>query len=551
MPHSSSQKQSGIITHNNIFVKKPFREKNNFDILLVMKISTHTLFFCFIFFGKLTLPAQTFSSLPKLTPSYSENFDHYESHPFLCIKDVFFDDNGKMWLNLCPDANFLNLHLIQFDGYSFHLAQGDLKKLNINSRFQAMLNKRTLIGFSNIQGIGSVFSYDLPNNKVRFHHLPEKGKLRFMTVKENGQVLFMLKVESKWTIYEMKDTLFIKQDLSNMEYWQTTINAETQTTKVQFFDGENLWISPLDFSFLERINLSTGHRKKFGLSTLVLRKKEYKSHPVASAFKITEVKDTIYLSFRLQGRHHQLKAAVEAEQFVYIKGAELGKKLELFSDEKGNTLFVYTYPKQKHQAILEDREGKRFDYSAFFEPLNRVGIQNVSAPDFKQQLIICHSKGILLHILKSSNAIHNFLPQFSIRAITSISEQQYLVATQNTERFIINKKINEAYPLNLPECNFQTGYLVPDKEGNIWAAAGSDGLIKFTPSTNSCQHFPTSGKRIEYFFTFISPTSNCNESNGYIPIYSRFEKWKNPPFSCRWNPFSFPSWISRSIVWAK
>ncbi len=482
------------------------RKKLFFDILPKMKLNVHILLFCFMLIGEPTLWAQSPSSLRKLTPSYSEDFYHYKSNLALCVQDVFFDDNGKMWLNLCNYVNTLNLHLLQFDGYAFQMVQGDLKKLGADSRIQGMLDGHTLIGFTIDKRENHIFRYDLQTNKVRFDYPPKKGKVKFLTVKENGQVFFLLIAESEWTMYEMADTQFIEHERIKVAYRQTTEKGETRPTHPRFFDGDYLWISPPDLSFFERIDLNTGHREKYDLPVLPYKKLPSNRHPVLNDLNITEVNGITYLSLMLRGRYYFMQATTGEKRFTHVEEDKSINQTRKYWDEQGNSLTVYTYSKKKHQAILEDKDGNRFDYSAFFEPLKGGHFHRVVSSDFKQQLIICNVNGILLHKVKSFDAIQNFLPEANARAIAEVGEQQYLVTTESPYRFIINKKTNQTYPIETPDCHYQERTLIRDDEGNIWAAGTKDGLIKFNPFTNTCQKIPTDGKRIQFYFTFISPS---------------------------------------------
>ncbi len=498
-----------------------------------------SLFFLFLLFGALPNWAQGTSQLPKLTPSCSEDFYHYKSNLALCVKDVFFDDNGKMWLNLCNNVNLLNLHLLQFDGYSFQMVEGDLKKLDAENRIREMLDGHTLIGFTNNKSENHIFRYDLQTNKVRFDYPPKKGKVKYLTVKENGQVFFLLVNGSEWIMYEMADAEFIEHDRIKAAYLQTTEKGETRPTHPRFFDGDHLWTSPPDLSFFERIDLSTGHREKYDLPVLPYKKLPSNPHPPLTILSVKEVNGTTYLALTLRRKYYYLQTTIGEKRFIPMEGGKLTNQTRKYWDGQGNTLTVYTYPKKKYQAILEDRDGNRFDYSAFFEPLEGVLFLKVVGSDFKQRLIICNANGILLHKVKSFDAIQNFLQEANTRAIAEVGEQQYLVAPESPKRFIINKKTNQTYPIQTPGCDYQERTLIRDDEGIIWAAATTDGLIKFNPFTNTCQRIPTDGKKIRFYFTFISPSQIAMLAVDKRLYIHDLQSGKTTPFLVDGEPFVF------------
>ena len=505
-----------------------------------MKIFRYILLFSFLFIGKLTLRAQSLPTLSNLSPSYSEDFFHYKSHPALCVKDVFLDDNGKMWLNLCNHVNALNLHLLQFDGYSFRMVQGDLKQLNAKSRIEGMLDGQTLIGFSNSQGEGHIFRYDLQTNKVRFDYLPKKGKVNFLKVKENGHAFFMLISESEWTMYELVNSMLIEHDKIKEEYRQTTEKGQTLSSQARYFDGDYLWTSPPDLSFLERIDLNTGRRDKYDLPILQFKKTASSIHPILGVPIITEIRDITYLSINQLGKHYFLQATNEEKRFIPVEEGQPQNRIRKYWDEQGNILTISTNSKKEHQAILEDKEGNLFDYSAFFEPLKGVQFVKIIAKDLKQQLIICSHIGILLHKVKFFDAIQNFLPQSNDRAIAALSDQAYLVATEGPNHFIINKETNQTYSFEMPNCRFRERTLIQDEEGNIWAAANTDGLIKINPVTNTCQKISTSGKRIDYYFIFISPSEIVMQAEDKQLYIHDLQSGETTPFLVDNEPFVFP-----------
>ena len=130
--------------------------------------------------------AQSITELPKLLPSYSEDFSDYKSYPSMCFEDVFIDEQGKMWLQTCGTATLAGLHLFQFDGYDFRLVQGALKQLNFNAQVNGFYKGQKLVGHMHENDQGSIFMYDIQKDQLQFYEIPEKGRINTLLRTASG-----------------------------------------------------------------------------------------------------------------------------------------------------------------------------------------------------------------------------------------------------------------------------------------------------------------------------------------------------------------------------
>ncbi|MCO6480358.1 MAG: hypothetical protein J5I94_27200, partial [Phaeodactylibacter sp.] len=111
--------------------------------------------------------AQSFSGLPPLLPSYSEDFSYIKSYPSLCFNNAFFDQQGRLWLTPCPGRQ-IGLHLVQFDGYDFSVVRGNLDQLPSDSRFVAIDGNGQFVGYVNEAGNQQAFFYNQAANQLAF-----------------------------------------------------------------------------------------------------------------------------------------------------------------------------------------------------------------------------------------------------------------------------------------------------------------------------------------------------------------------------------------------
>ena len=90
---------------------------------------------------------QDLADLPKLFPSYSEDFTDYKSYPSICFERAFLDDNGRLWLLPCRPVRANNrIFLFQFDGYEFRQVIGELATISQNCSFHGLYKGQELLG---------------------------------------------------------------------------------------------------------------------------------------------------------------------------------------------------------------------------------------------------------------------------------------------------------------------------------------------------------------------------------------------------------------------
>ena len=124
----------------------------------------------------------------------------------------------------------------------------------------------------------------------------------------------------------------------------------------------------------------------------------------------------------------------------WVPASWFGRYVE--ADDEGNRLFVFQDKHNNTHAVLEDQEGKRYDYSAFFETIKAHRIREVRGPDFQKQLILVGEHGFQLHVVKNESAILQAFKGLPIRAMVDLPKEEILVSTQAKQLFKFNKQTN-------------------------------------------------------------------------------------------------------------
>ena len=172
--------------------------------VLIYLLIAWMLFLC------LPLCAQELSALPKITPSYSEDFIDYKSNPSMCFNNALFDGSGRMWLTPCT-GTLTGLHLFQFDGYDFNAIRGSLDKLPTDTKFIFMDEKQRLVGYVNEPGNQQVVFYALQTGELTAYPLPrtEVGSINKIFWGKNGRLRLHYVVEDHLLEYELQGEQFV------------------------------------------------------------------------------------------------------------------------------------------------------------------------------------------------------------------------------------------------------------------------------------------------------------------------------------------------------
>ncbi len=475
----------------------------------------------------------------------------------MCFDNAFFDGSGRMWLTPCIGTQ-TGLHLFQFDGYEFRAVRGNLDKLPTDTKFLLMDAKERLVGFVNDPGKQQVVYYDPRTEELQTYALPPSGEAginRLFTdyklfTDENGVLNLHVKSENDLLYYKLKGEELVLIHKIDMEY-SNALNL----IRV-FGEMENeIWSFSPGFDKLYRIDDKTGERKVYEMNGVEFLM-DHKATDRPFIGKLYKFDNNSYLTlFSLnENRSVVLKQEEEGSQFSLIKGLPFNAKdIQVFGDDRGNSVFLFRFFNNEYKAILETQQGKRYDYSGFFNSSTALG-KNVflKSPDFKKQLLVCHSQGILLQTVKVTEAITPVLPKISIRAMVELPGQKTLITTQKPfERFIYNNRTGQMEVWENLACNMTWAKLLKDRDGFIWGIE-DHGFIKFDPSKNTCEKYPASITK--NVMTFVGDDRIAFVQEDQLAFFDLTKK-KVVTFNINGEPLKIPGFVHdmlysrKDILW--
>ena len=153
---------------------------------------------------------QSDSSLPKLLPSYSENFKDFKSFISLCVEDAYTDHSGRLWLQTCGSGKLNRIHLFQFDGYDFKVAKGGAEELPTYIRIFLMTPDNQLVGGKKEEGVSKVFFLDMGSSQIKEYGFPEEGVAEYLFLDKSNQIVVYYRTEDSWVRYHLQDHQFVE-----------------------------------------------------------------------------------------------------------------------------------------------------------------------------------------------------------------------------------------------------------------------------------------------------------------------------------------------------
>ncbi|MEN0002668.1 MAG: ATP-binding protein [Bacteroidota bacterium] len=403
------------------------------------------------------------ASLPKLEPSYFEDYNTYSSYPFQCLQDVWVDKYGKIWLKPCAsDFSSRSTALYQFDGYSFISRKNLLKEVPNKVIFHALYKGEKLIGHTYIDSTLSIVELDCYTEQLKVidtgvKNDPSPAALRVLQTKDN-RFYIATRTEDGIQFGAYKDGAFA-----------FTHTYEVPKERYLYFfhqDGGHLiindFIDPLD---IELIDVKTKKRQQVNIDRSLFEQFERVGNGLGygSGNRLLFTKEAKIFDFKPEREEMEFKFSVN--------GSWQCKRS--FRDEAGNFVYLFTDNENKIKAILEDTKGKLFDYSAFFKIWNSRKLTSffLKSKDFKKEIFICNSQGFFYQRVESPTSIDQYLGSKSIRSMTELEDKKILVISQRREFFILDL-VNETataakqFPGDIRMSN--KGKFVPFGKGKIF-----------------------------------------------------------------------------------
>lgn len=455
----------------------------------------------------ISVQAQDFAALPKLVPSYSEDFSDYHSFPSICFEEVFFDARGKMWLLPCSTVRTIDaIHLFQFDGYDFSFVGGDWELLTKRSRFGGLYKNKAFVGMILGDRQRQFFYFDLQEEKLQLIDIEPGGLLEFLTVTENDRIFLVTEKTNTLHFYEWTEEELLPQGQFLLP---DSLRRRINQLECIFLNEEEFWFKKLDKNFILRINKKSGKVQQISAADFPgTRNGSDTTLEVGPVTGLNVVLDNGFYFYRLiEGIKVLYRFDFSTERLELVRDFPPKWGIErIVADQVGNKVYLFKDEIGNYQSVLQTSDGKRFDYTALFEPINGIPVFHYQSSDFREKVIISHNRGVLLQQVKTEGAIQFFLPGVSIRDMVECMENQVLVGTQSKGLFLLDLQDATTSPFNVPGCpsdmgSFKFG-LQTDDHNRLWYKMGDD-IVRYDPVDRSCTTWSTGIQSI-YAFSLIS-----------------------------------------------
>lgn len=451
-----------------------------------------------LFFGAAAKPCQgqsVFTHLPALTPAYSNNFCADNALPQACISDMLRDKKGRLWLSTCQGmAGQNSMRLLQFDGYNFspaNLANDNFPKPTM-AIFKGLTPSGKILGCLETASINTIFLFNPETQEAETltFHTDSEGVVKDLALRPDGTVVVLLSIADSLSLYGTRFPDF-KQKLA-------TWKCNGQPKDISAF-GFGLFVSDNEAlvagnnpPFFVQISLSSASVREIPLSNSTVQTKlsstiESFNDRFYGAFAQTQSSEMFCF---LQHRRPQVYVRRTPKQaFEPFEGLPPNYMVRrMVQDSSGNILFLLNDKQDRYAAVMRDRYGKLYDYSAFVA--GRSMIHNIRSRDFFSEVFVCAGDGFFYMTTGVREKLPYPVAGNGIRGMLEISPGRFFVTQQGASPVVYDHNLGT---VSSPQAGSNLikafGYLIcwkfmPDPEGQFWTFR-SDTLVRFDPKTGT------------------------------------------------------------------
>lgn len=456
--------------------------------------------------------AQSQDELPKLIPSYRNDFFQKDvAFSNTCFDNVFLDDSGRMWLNVCGLQRVVNsIGLYSFDGYIFRPLE--FRKQD-NSLVESInIKGRTLDG--HFYGIADRQPYLLdPLSKsietITYEDTTFKDLLPRGIQEINGVLYVIGEIgHGKVGLFGQQNERFTLRSSFDYRngYWTTRGHSIVGDEEELWWIGGTLPLFRLD----QKQNITEVFDVDDFLGetpTTELSQSDIVSDP-PKILKSTGGEVYLFLSKYYGSNFYRFEC--ELRKFVPLNEffPKAWTPINLVQDQSGNVCFLFLDENRTYRAILQNSQGQYYDYSAVVA--GHQDIRNLVAQDFFKQVYLLGNDGLHSIGIKKSGAIEQVLSGEWISSMIFMPDHRLLVNTISNGWFQYDTLIQKVEPFIGPDCNldgkaFGKGMkqqILSDDQGNFWFVS-SNYLVKYNPKDNSC--FAYQLNSFAQLFAFVRP----------------------------------------------
>jgi signal transduction histidine kinase/DNA-binding response OmpR family regulator len=450
-------------------------------------------------YGQGTTPL---SGMPQLQPSYLNHFAEDKlAYANTCFSDVWLDQEGKLWLNVCGVDRLLNsMGLYRFDGYHFQPVainwQGDhdaggfiIAGIDPNGNLYTTIWDKLFFLDLKARIPKLIPPADTSYGDMKLSGFQMVDSTVYMMGHRDDPYIHLLRVENDRLIEEQSfdyaggawGLKSYPMRIDEDEYW--LMGATLPLCRYDRKAGQLRQYRLKDFDYSGVLQLPDS--KRFGSKYPVLLKKGT---------------DSLYLYLPQYYGHWFFEYDRQRDRFVSMREQFPADwtPAHLFEDQSGNTCFLFKDGKGQYRAILEDTNGQRYDYSAVVRSISNI--RKLVATDFRQQVYAVGQDGLYSIGIRAKESIQQLMPGHWVSAMAELPDGRILVSDIRSGWYTYDEQNGQSLPFEGPDCGvephiFAKGMkqqLIRDDSGNIWMS-GHGYLLRYDPNTNTCEAFKVGG----------------------------------------------------------
>ncbi len=353
-------------------------------------------FYIFFAIGTWTLYGQQAVHFENhLVPKVSRSLKIDDALPTDCFEQMFIDQDGRMWLSPCFDAQGRRgLHLIQFDGY-----EGIIHNLALNPGanivIAGFLHDTTIVGVDRKND--QIFLYDIPSSKTRlFEYEGPTGK--FYNVHLIDEHIFVLAYSEKaHTIYEL-DGANIRKVQSSPSERPANFMPYSGILNYSTVIGSSIWFWDRNMNVFS-YNAESGELNTYRIpSKTQLLKVHF--HNWAGQLVVTNANPRRQNFYAWIFEDNQLtELNVLPPGWTYQSQFQNQKFTDIiYADQVGWLLVLCQNENSESKAILVNSEGEGIDYTEVISRSEKSEWDYITSNDFTKEVIFEGGKIQLIEI---------------------------------------------------------------------------------------------------------------------------------------------------------
>jgi signal transduction histidine kinase/DNA-binding response OmpR family regulator len=459
------------------------------------------LFITLLILGIQVLNAQDFGT-EKAIVTHKSSFTSYPNYPVSCFRQMYIDEDGKIWLTECGISAFTVNGIYNFDGYEFRYHElfgsilGDTQK-NITG-----LSGNRLYGYDYSEQGQRLFYYDLNKKAITVYDTLNKNISKAYSYYERS-IFQNIEDENIYT--------YVYNDDHVQLYIYDRMHKSKSYPRIDLTDyGIEL---QRDFPYTNDIFIENREwlihcdilKKRFVVINLRDGSQTHIPAPISGDYKNLisigrkKVKDYILLSFNYAnkpsvGYVYKIKDSPSPTLEFIEKFNNVDNRWGYFIDNYENRI-TYSQKEGKYYAELKTKDGKIYDVSELLDDFNVDKVDQIQGENFLDNIYLLSARVFSLKKIKINTDIKQIKTGTSTRGIASLSDGTIIYQEELKDDSMGLNSASGKTDEGL--CNFNSTTL-KSKGQYIWGIADGN-LSRYDKIQQECAVFKT--EQEVHFFT--------------------------------------------------